>query len=123
MESLKACTSLEEFTLMSGTHVSDELYTTLGQMRELKVLRITQEQVPPALCSCISQLKHLEAVVLHCIQCSSKTYVSLLNELRTCPLRRLNIEYTPMSRVFAEALKEGALHHERLEVLGIHLLI
>ena len=120
MESLKACTSLELFTLIRGKHVPDELYTVLGQMRELKVLIILQLQVPPALCSCISQLKHLEVVLLKCIQFSSKVYLSLLNDLLACPLRGLALEYTPMSGVFAEALKDGALRHERLEVLGIH---
>ena len=120
MESLKACTSLEEFSLMWGTHVPDELYTTLGQMRELKVLRIAQEQVPPALCSCISQLKHLEVVVLGFIQCSSKTCVSLLHNLRTCPLRKLNLGFTPFTGVFADAFEEGALRHEHLEELNMY---
>ena len=107
MELLKACTSLEELSLWNTRHVPDELYTVLGQMRELKVLKIVQEQVPPALCSCISQLKHLEVVALCFIQCSSKTYVSFLNDLRACPMRELSLGATCMSEVFAEALKEG----------------
>ena len=120
MESLKACTSLEEFSLRKGMHVPDELCTVLGQMREMKVLKILQEQVPPALCSCISQLKHLEVVVLGFIQCSSKTCVSLLHNLRACPLRKLSLESFPLTGDFADAFEEGALCHERLEKLDIH---
>ena len=121
MESLKACTSLEEFSVEMGLHVPDELYTILGQMSGLKVLKIEQLGAPPALCSCISQLKHLEVVTLCFIQCfiQSKIYVSLLNDLRACPLRKLRLGETCMSGVFADAFEEGALHHERLELLNI----
>ena len=120
MESLKACTSLEEFSLERGLHVPDELYTVLGQMRELKVLKILQEHVPSALCSCIKQLKHLEVAVLRLIQFSSKVYVSLLNGLRACPLRELDLGFARLAGVFADAFEEGALCHEHLEELEIH---
>ena len=117
----ECCTSLEEFTLYAWRTDPRNLYTILPHMTELKALRIGYRNDSSLLdlYSIINKLTHLEVVALVDVRRSPDQYVTLLNELRTRPLRVLRIDEV-MAGVLTEVIEKGALRHEHLEELQIH---